>query len=92
MSSSVPSFEQIIKQVITASLAGGEHAEKMKTVIEGVMKSPAAEAGIKALCEGLIRVLEGKHSEAATKGLPTEAIEIVESVLRAIGKPTRSGS
>lgn len=91
MSSSGSAFDEIIKQVITASLTGGEHAEKMKRLVEEVMKTRAAETGIHALGEGLIRVLEGKHSHEATKGLPADAVEVVEAVLRAIGKPTSSG-
>lgn len=90
--SSGSAFDEVIKQVITASLAGGEHAEKTKRLVEEVMKTSAAEAGIHALGAGLIRVLEGKHSQEATKGLSADAIEVVESVLRAIGKPTSSGS
>jgi hypothetical protein len=92
MESSESPFDEIIKQVIRAALAGGEHAENTKRLVEDVMKTPAAEAGIHALGEGLIRVLEGKHSHEAVKGLPSEAVEIVESVLRSIGKPTASGS
>ena len=92
MSSSGPSLDQVIQQVIAASQAGGEHAEKMKGLIQGVMNTPMASPAIQALGEGLTRVLEGKHSEEATNGLPTDVTALVNQVLQALGKPTSSSN
>ena len=93
MSSSGPSpLDQIIQQALAAaSQAGGEHAEKMRALIEGVMKTPAAGQGVQALGEGLSRVLDGKHSEEAVAGLPPNVTTLVNTFLQALGKPT-SGS
>jgi hypothetical protein len=89
---SVPSLDQVIKQVIAACLAGGESAAKMKTLIEGVMMTPMAPPSIQALGDGLVRVLEGKRGEEATAGLPDDVAELVRTVLQAIGAPSSNGA
>jgi hypothetical protein len=89
---SVPSLDQVIKQVIAACLAGGEHAAKMRTLIEGVMMTPTAPPSIQALGDGLTRVLDGKRGEGATAGLPDDVADLVRTVLRALGAPSSNGS
>ncbi len=90
--SSVPSLDDVIKQVIAACLAGGETAAKMKTLIEGVMMTPTAPPGIQALGDGLTRVLDGKRGAEATAGLPDDVADLVKEVLRSIGAPSSNGS
>ena len=89
---SVPSLDQVIKQVIAACLAGGDTAEKTRTLIEGVMMTPSAPPGIQALGDGLSRVLAGKRGEEATAGLPDDVAEMVKTVLQAIGAPSDNGA
>ncbi len=89
---SVPSLDQVIKQVIAACLAGGETAAKTRTLIEGVMMTPTAPPGIQALGDGLTRVLDGKRGEEAIAGLPDDVAELIKTVLQAIGAPSSNGS
>ena len=89
---SVPSLDLIIKQVISACLAGGDTAASMKTLIEGVMMTPTAPPGIQALGEGLSRVLDGKRGHEATEGLPHDVTEMVKQILQAIGAPSNNGA